>query len=104
MSEQAIIIMTSYPNDWRKLKRLITALIKSKTAACVQRMNYVKSYYMREWVMQQKEEKLLIIKTTESKKEKAITMIKQQHPYEIPEIMIIQPHEVDHAYMTRMVW
>lgn len=63
----ARIVLVSYPNDGRTLKRLITALLKSGAAKCIQRFNYVKSYYMREGKMKQEEEKILLIKTTEDK-------------------------------------
>lgn len=99
MTDQAIIIMTSYPNNWRTLKRFISALVKSWVARCVQRINYMKSYYMREWKLKQEEEKLLLIKTMKSKQEKAIQMIKQQHPYEIPEILVLHANDSDQAYM-----
>jgi len=60
----------------------------------------MKSYYMREDKLVQKEEKLLLIKTTEVKKNKALAMLKKQHPYDVPEIMILQPDEVDESYLA----
>lgn len=94
--------MTTYPNNWRLLKRLIIQLLKQKLAACIQRVNYVKSYYIREGQIKQDDEKLLIIKTSESKKEQLIAALKKNHPYEIPEIICIQPDHVDEKYLTRL--
>ena len=48
MTAAAHIVMTTYPNDGRQLKRLILAVLKQDLAACVQRINYVKSYFVRE--------------------------------------------------------
>jgi periplasmic divalent cation tolerance protein len=45
------------------------------------------------------EEKLLLIKTTEEKKQKLIEFIKKQHPYQVPELIWLHPDEVDAAYM-----
>lgn len=59
----------------------------------------MKSYYMREGKLEKKEEKLLLIKTTEDKKEKAIALLTQQHPYKVPEIMILHPDEVNQSYL-----
>ena len=95
----AIIIMTSYPNDGRKLKRLILAILKQNLAKCIQRINYMKSYYIREGKLKKEEEKLLLIKTTEDKKEKCIAFLKKMHPYDIPEIIILKPDEVDEKYL-----
>jgi uncharacterized protein involved in tolerance to divalent cations len=57
---------------------------------------------MREGKLEQKEEKLLLIKTTEDKKAKALWLLKKQHPYEVPEIMILHPDEVDDSYLARL--
>ncbi len=99
---QACIIMTTYPNKGRELQRLIKALVQSGAASCVQRINYMKSYYMREGKFEKKEEKLLLIKTDSTRKEKAIAMLKKQHPYDIPEIMVLHPDEVDASYLSRL--
>lgn len=60
----------------------------------------MKSYYIREWEFRKEEEKLLLIKTVASKKEKLIWFVKSQHPYDTPEIMIIHPDEVDETYLA----
>lgn len=95
----AAILMMTYPNDGRKLQRLIIAILKQWLAKCVNRLNYVKSYYIREGKLNRDEEKILLIKTTEEKKEKLIAFIKKQHPYQIPELIWLQPESVDEAYM-----
>lgn len=95
----AAILMMTYPNDGRKLQRLITALLKQWLAKCINRINYVKSYYIREGKMVRDEEKLLLIKTTQEKKQKLIEFIKKQHPYQVPELIWLTPESVDEAYM-----
>ncbi len=95
-----VIVATTYPNDWRALKRLILQLLKQKLAACIQRINYVKSYYRREWSLKQEDEKLLIIKTTLAKKEQLLATLIKQHPYDTPEIICIDPDHVDPKYLT----
>ena len=59
----------------------------------------MKSYYIREGELKKEEEKLLLIKTTESKKEKCIAFLKKIHPYDTPEIIVIKPDEVDEKYL-----
>jgi len=95
----AAILMMTYPNDGRKLQRLIIAILKQWLAKCVNRINYVKSYYLREGKLKRDEEKLLLIKTTQDKKEKLIAFIKKQHPYDTPELIWLQPEEVDEKYL-----
>lgn len=95
----AAILMMTYPNDGRKLQRLIIAILKQWLAKRINRLNYVKSYYIREGKLKRDEEKILLIKTTEDKKEKLIAFIKKQHPYQVPELIWLQPESVDEAYM-----
>ena len=78
----------SYSNDGRKLKRLIQMLVQWWFAACVHVINYMHSYYMREGKLKKEQEKLVVCKTTLDKRDKLIEMIKKNHPYEIPEILI----------------
>lgn len=96
------LIVTTYPNKPRELKRFILGMIKGKLAACVQRVNYVKSYYMREGKLTQNEEKQLLIKCTADKKEKLLSYITKNHPYKTPEIIVIKPDDVNETYINRM--
>ena len=59
----------------------------------------MKSYYLREGKIKREEEKLLLIKTTDDKKERLIAFIKKQHPYEVPELIWLQPESVDESYL-----
>ena len=67
----------------------------SATATCINRINYVKSYYVREDKFQQKEEKLLLIKFPIKNKEKLITYFKKNHPYKMHELIFTKPEDVD---------
>ena len=94
------ILLTTYPNKPRQLKKFILAILKQWLAKCVNRINYVKSYYIWEWKIVKDEEKLLIIKTTEDRKEKLENWIKKNHPYDTPEIIWIKPDGVDEKYLN----
>ncbi len=92
--------MTTYPNSWKELKKLILWLLKQWLASCVQRVNYMKSYYLREGELKRKEEKLLLIKGKSEKKDAMIAFLKKMHPYEVPEIISLSPEEVDESYLA----
>lgn len=81
-------ISFSYPNDGRKLKRLIQILVQWGFAACVQIINYMHSYYIREGKLKKEQEKLVVCKASVDKKDKLMDIIKKNHPYEVPEILI----------------
>lgn len=86
--KEIYLLTFSYPNDGRKLKKLVQSLVQSWKVACIQVTNYVHSYYMREWKLVKKQEKLVTCKLFESNSESAIALIQSQHPYEIPEIIL----------------
>lgn len=81
-------ITFSYSNDGRKLKKLIQAIVQGGFAACVQVINYMHSYYMREWKLKKEQEKLVVCKTALWNKDRLIEFIKKNHPYSIPEILV----------------
>lgn len=97
-----LLLLSTFPNDWRKLKSFILGLIKSWMVKCVSRVNYTKSYYMREWELKKEEEKVLIIKLPEENKEKVIWYFKKNHPYKIPEMIWIKPDDVNEEYLKRI--
>lgn len=97
-----LIAMTTFPNDGRKLKQLIQWLVRWGIASCVQRINYVKSYYMREWSFKKEEEKIILIKFPKENKEQLTSFLKKNHPYQIPELVFLQPEDVDNAYLERI--
>jgi len=93
------ILITTYPNKPRQLKKFIMAILKQGLAKCINRVNYVKSYYIWEGKIVKDEEKLLIIKTSDDKKQALQDWIKKNHPYEVPEIVWIKPNEVGEKYL-----
>ena len=54
---------------------------------------------MWEGKIKQDEEKLLLIKTTQDKKEQLAKFWKDNHPYDTPELVRIAPQDVDQAYL-----
>ncbi len=94
------ILLTTYPNDWRKLKNLITALLKKKLVACCNIINYWKSYYLRENKIKKDEEKIIFMKYPKEKETELLNFIKKNHPYEIPELVVLSPESVDEKYLN----
>ena len=95
------IITFSYPNDGRKLKKMIQALVQSGKVACAQVTNYIHSYYVWEGKFTKSQEKLVTCKLLESNKDIVLEMIKKQHPYDVPEILI-ETKECNEEYGKRV--
>ncbi len=93
------ILLTTYPNEGREPRQLLTALLKKKLIACANVMNYAKSYYLREGKIKKDEEKLILMKFPEEKASELFSFIKKLHPYESPELIVLNPESVDENYL-----
>ncbi len=80
-----VIITTCKPEDEEKI---VDALLSSKLAACINSFS-VKSKYIWEGKLEEDEEKLLIIKTKKEKYKEVEKKIKENHSYEVPEIICL---------------
>ncbi len=94
------IILTTYPNRPRELKNFIYKILKKKLAVCVNKINYVKSYYIWEWKIKKDQEQILLIKTSDKNLEKLKEFLEKNHPYEVPEILVLNPMEVNDSYLN----
>ncbi|MDR3169058.1 MAG: hypothetical protein LBU27_04805 [Candidatus Peribacteria bacterium] len=61
-------MLISFPNDGRKLRKLITGLLKAKLAMEITRMNYVQTYGLVEGKIEKQEKKLLWVQTDQPEK------------------------------------
>lgn len=93
-----IIVKTCYPNTPRTCKKFIQGIIWWKLGVCVQRINNVKSYFFWEGKIQSSSELILLIKTSPEKKEKLVSYIQKNHPYDIPEISTIETSQENEKY------
>lgn len=83
------------PGTPTKLARL---LVEKKLAACVNIIPTVQSIYHWEGQVQADAEALLIIKTSSRRCRAAAHALKEHHPYEVPEIVILSPEAANEKY------
>lgn len=62
------MILVSCPYDGRKIRQLITMLLKSGAATEIKRLNYAQSYTLNDKSIKKQEEKLLLIFGADSTK------------------------------------
>jgi periplasmic divalent cation tolerance protein len=86
---ELLLVMTSLP-DRDAAKALAKRLIDSHLAACVQIQTGVQSIYRWEGRICEEQEAVLVAKTTAAQWPAISAFIKQNHPYDVPEI-IAQP-------------
>jgi periplasmic divalent cation tolerance protein len=86
---ELLLVMTSLP-DQAAANALAKRLIEAKLAACVQLQPGVQSIYRWEGRICEEQETVLVAKTTAVQWPAISAYIKQNHPYDVPEI-IAQP-------------
>lgn len=94
-----IIIKTTFPNSPKEVKQFCFSLIGSNLVKCINKINYVKSYFKWEGKIQSKNEVILLIKCKKENLDKVKKMIESKHPYKVPEIVCLEPKEVNKIYL-----
>ncbi len=66
-----------YKNDGRKLKQIITWLLKSWAATKIRRLNYAQSYTLHDNKIQKVEEKVVLVEYTPENEKKVESLLKK---------------------------
>jgi periplasmic divalent cation tolerance protein len=98
---ELLLVMTSLP-DKEAAEALAKRLIETHLAACVQIQTGVQSIYRWEGRVCEEQEAVLVAKTTAEQWSAISAFIKQNHPYDVPEI-IAQPITHSHTDYARWV-
>ncbi|GER25161.1 divalent-cation tolerance protein CutA [Striga asiatica] len=84
----SIVVYVTVPNK-EAGKKLAESIVKEHLAACVNRVPGVESVYEWKGEIQTDSEELLIIKTRESLLEALTAHVKNNHEYEVPEVIAL---------------
>ncbi len=93
-----IVVFCTVPG--KESPSLVQMLIEERVAACVSTIP-VRSCYRWNGEVCNEEEHLLIVKTTQGRKNDLIAAIKAQHPYLVPEIIALP---VLAGYLPYLEW
>ncbi|MES9993441.1 MAG: divalent-cation tolerance protein CutA [Candidatus Thiodiazotropha sp.] len=88
MPTPLLLILCTAPDRECGLK-LANSLLEQNLAACVNLTSPVTSVYRWQGKVEQSEEILLLIKTTEKKYPEVEAALRTLHPYELPEIIAV---------------
>jgi len=92
-----LIVFTTTPG-FSEGSQLAEKLVEAKLAACVQIVPQITSIYFWEGRIQNENEQLLLIKTTEEKYLELEKFISENHIYDVPEIISVKSENVSAAY------
>ena len=93
-----IITVTTTADSREALEHIGRRLLTKHLIACIQIVGPIKSLYWWKGSIEEAEEWLGLMKTRESLYKEAEAEILAIHPYELPEVMAIEPVEVLGAY------
>lgn len=98
MKNKVVIALSTCP-DRASGRALAEQIVSSRLAACVNLLPGAVSVYRWNGGMQADEECLMVIKTTESRIPALRDWIRQQHPYELPELVAVPVSDGLPAYL-----
>jgi len=96
-----ILVLTTVSNV-DEAEDLAEKMVGTKLAACVQILPQMKSVYYWDGAIQKEPEHLLIIKTLESKFDELSQFIRENHSYDVPEIVAFSAEKVSASYLIWM--
>lgn len=95
----ALLIISTVPNE-DVARDLSKILLEKRVAACVNIIPKVRSNYWWNGSIENSEEIILLIKTTEDKYDQLEDLIRKNHPYEIPEIIAFEIKKGFNKYLN----
>jgi periplasmic divalent cation tolerance protein len=100
MTDKRLVLTTAGSAD--EARRIATELVERKLAACVNLVPKITSVYRWQGNVEQAEEWLLIVKTTDGAFSRLRDAIKELHSYEVPECISIAIDEGSPEYLKWM--
>jgi periplasmic divalent cation tolerance protein len=97
MSAFRVVMITAPPDKAVELARKI---VTRRMAACVNVVGSAKSFYHWKGVLKEDTESLLVAKTTTKKVESLIKFIRDNHSYEVPEVVSMTIAEGNPDYLN----
>jgi periplasmic divalent cation tolerance protein len=99
MTNKKFVLTTAGSAD--EARKIAHALVEGKLAACVNIVPQIQSVYRWQGKIEEAQEWLLIIKTTDAAFERVRDAIKQLHSYELPECIAV---EIDDGSPEYLKW
>lgn len=84
----AVVVLATAPGE-AEADRLARTLVEERLAACVSRVAGVKSLYRWEGAIEDADEVLLVVKPHARRAPDLTRRLRELHPYEVPEILVI---------------
>ncbi len=97
------ILILSNVSSKKEGERTASKLVENKLAACVNILPKMTSIYRWENKINKDDEFLLIIKTAEYLEQKVYDFIRENHSYEVPEIITLDMKNINKKYSKWLI-
>jgi periplasmic divalent cation tolerance protein len=97
------VILLSTVGTPAAAEQIARSLVESRSVACVNIIGGVTSIYRWEGAVQKEPELILLIKTTAEKLDEAKKLLFEQHPYDVPECVVIEIDRIAGSYLQWLV-
>jgi periplasmic divalent cation tolerance protein len=96
---EAVIVLSTWPAD-QDAGPTAATLVEERLAACVNLLPDMESVYCWKNAVEHARERQLLIKTTRTRVDALLARLKQLHPYEVPEALIVPVIGGNDAYLA----
>ncbi|HEY7059069.1 MAG TPA: divalent-cation tolerance protein CutA [Vicinamibacterales bacterium] len=102
MPAEHVLVLTTLPVD-ADIAAFARSLVDERLAACVNVLPVMDSVYRWEGRVERESERQLIIKTTRERTETLWERVRELHPYEVPEFVVVSIVDGNDAYLRWIV-
>jgi|SRR5215813_4044411 len=95
---QHVVVLTTLPAD-ADVAAFAHALVDARLAACVNALPPMQSIYRWDGRIEQDDERQLVIKTSRDCLEALHNRVRELHPYEVPEFVVLPIVDGSDAYL-----
>ncbi len=99
-STRHLICLVTAP-DIKTARRLARAVLLKRLAACANLVPGVESHYWWQGKLEKGREVLILFKTTQARLPKLEALVRENHPYDTPEIIALS---IDSGYERYLSW
>jgi periplasmic divalent cation tolerance protein len=92
-----VVVLTTMPDDGRA-DELARALVDERLAACVNVSAAMTSTYRWKGAVERETERQLVIKTTRERLKDLEARVRERHPYELPEFLVLTVEAASAGY------
>ena len=98
MSAEYLVVLTTLPVDF-DAESFGRTLVEERLAACVNLLAPMESVYRWEGRIETETERQIIVKTSRDRLAALWDRVRETHPYEVPEFVVLQIVDGNEAYL-----